>query len=1136
MRVRSRSSDMSATNRSGAGGRGGGGETTEERPSDRSKKPSPHTAWAQPGDTGRLNMQEASSDFCCGKEPQQQLPPRLEPISATGDGVAVGLENMNDMFSPISFPVDREDLHTTWSQRYHPSGSQSFSAPASVAIPRRRPFPVNSGGGSRVLSHSSSPSASRHRDPTTSTSTSTSPSLRRRVSPAPISPDSQGRSSWGCAILTPPRRDRSLIRHASRDSLDTSRHSSRASSNHSESSNEEKMSWRPGKKVPAIRLQNGSRHWISYHVLQENKLMTKTVEKNVTNTILASLNATITEGAGARAEGSKSAAVSTRQEGTPHLLVEDYRVPPSDCPGEADHDVVGTTVPFPKGCKELRVLAFLRGKEAWVPYRNKVYPRKVRTIHVITAVDKQLDGYHVSGQDHEVKRRPETALSLLARAVEIRKINLDSLSANTSGPGHSPTNTEAASGGDDELWEDGGASSGGETPVAFEGLKWGGMVQFKMPAEGEVEPNDPLVTLRLPNRYTATLSSKQLRENAGLGKFPVKASKMKGPRGVSDPLGDPPSGNGLVYLRCTLTPIVCPEAEEAHTALQQPTKLTSANKQPARPLGDRLLPAILPNQGESVMEKTSSVTHTRFAKPDTRGIWRRVLKTTVLMLAMVLGTALLSMPGTLLSIPMWMSMPAMPGISWSLPATPSGAVSSSSPSPGTSVWDVRRPDGTAYPHNQLTAAAAVLDCVDFEENRIKGTNCRRHRHQAQPQGSIGEAGGSGSGSGTRSRTSSNQPTSPGEERDTDTTAAEAGKTVKTTARHPRLPDEVDGDGDGEPVARASVCERADGGQACAGGDGDAAHIGLGVRSVVGAIVLAAVAVVVVLMKELIDRWILPTLPEPRAPSSHMQAQVHLLGWDSRASDDTGTLFFFPPSGSSLAHMPHRFLLAESMDVAKAWARWEMTLEWRKATYADNILKKPYPRFALIKSQYAHCFHLPDKWGRVTYYERPGMSDFAEMRKVGITMADLLNHYIYCMEYLWQVLQPRQSQRITIIIDLAGVKFIDLVREGLALLKASVEMMSRHYPERCSKIMILNEPSFFNSVFPVVESMLNGVTKNKIDRVANMGEEMMKVIPAEHLPVHYGGAGEAALGESPAELALLAHVEKVLEEHGQTMQT
>lgn len=58
-------------------------------------------------------------------------------------------------------------------------------------------------------------------------------------------------------------------------------------------------------------------------------------------------------------------------------------------------------------------------------------------------------------------------------------------------------------------------------------------------------------------------------------------------------------------------------------------------------------------------------------------------------------------------------------------------------------------------------------------------------------------------------------------------------------------------------------------------------------------------------------------------------------------------------------------------------------------------------------------------------------------------------------------------------------------------------------------MILNAPSFFNTVFAMVKPMLNEPTKKKIDLlpVAHIGEEMMKVIPAEHVPAHYGGAGE-----------------------------
>lgn len=58
-------------------------------------------------------------------------------------------------------------------------------------------------------------------------------------------------------------------------------------------------------------------------------------------------------------------------------------------------------------------------------------------------------------------------------------------------------------------------------------------------------------------------------------------------------------------------------------------------------------------------------------------------------------------------------------------------------------------------------------------------------------------------------------------------------------------------------------------------------------------------------------------------------------------------------------------------------------------------------------------------------------------------------------------------------------------------------------------MILNAPSFFNSVFAMVKPMLNEATKKKIDLlpVANVGQEMLKVIPSGHLPQHYGGTGE-----------------------------
>lgn len=236
---------------------------------------------------------------------------------------------------------------------------------------------------------------------------------------------------------------------------------------------------------------------------------------------------------------------------------------------------------------------------------------------------------------------------------------------------------------------------------------------------------------------------------------------------------------------------------------------------------------------------------------------------TVLVLVVVLAAALLSRSilRTNLSSSS-MSMPPMAGFSRSLSATPSKA--SSSPSPCASVWDIRRPDGTAYPHNQLSAAAAVLDSPDFEEKSSKSISKGRKQHRNQAEGNSEEAGDSESG--TRSRTSRTQPTYPGGGRATVTTA----RVAKTAAA--QLPvgpgKKVDDDRDGDGVARALAGERAGGGQAHGGGDGGGVDGGVGfsLRLVVGAIGIAAVAVAVVLMKGLFGLWSDPTPPEATAVS------------------------------------------------------------------------------------------------------------------------------------------------------------------------------------------------------------------------------------------------------------------------------
>lgn len=68
-------------------------------------------------------------------------------------------------------------------------------------------------------------------------------------------------------------------------------------------------------------------------------------------------------------------------------------------------------------------------------------------------------------------------------------------------------------------------------------------------------------------------------------------------------------------------------------------------------------------------------------------------------------------------------------------------------------------------------------------------------------------------------------------------------------------------------------------------------------------------------------------------------------------------------------------------------------------------------------------------------------------------------------------------------------------------------------DHLAQIMVLNAPSFFNTLFAAVKPLLNEATKKKIDLlpVANAGVEMLKAIPAESLPVHYGGTSEVSGG-------------------------
>ncbi|RHY33329.1 hypothetical protein DYB32_001704, partial [Aphanomyces invadans] len=233
----------------------------------------------------------------------------------------------------------------------------------------------------------------------------------------------------------------------------------------------------------------------------------------------------------------------------------------------------------------------------------------------------------------------------------------------------------------------------------------------------------------------------------------------------------------------------------------------------------------------------------------------------------------------------------------------------------------------------------------------------------------------------------------------------------------------------------------------------------------------------------------------------------------------------------LAFSP-RFIAAEKGNVEKGRARYESTLQWRRENNVDGMLQEPQPHFHLIKKYYPQYFHGKSIKGHCVYYEKVGKIDLKAMKAAGLTIDQLLRHYVYLTEYMWTILEPSDSGRSVTVLDVNGIGFYDLAGDVLLFVRQATGFVSANYPERSAQIFIVNVPTWFNMVWSVVSPMIDPVTKEKI-RICKgraVKEELLKSIAEDQLPADYGGSS-VKLGESDEEVALAKYVDQVLAASG-----
>ncbi|OQS04643.1 SEC14 cytosolic factor [Thraustotheca clavata] len=225
----------------------------------------------------------------------------------------------------------------------------------------------------------------------------------------------------------------------------------------------------------------------------------------------------------------------------------------------------------------------------------------------------------------------------------------------------------------------------------------------------------------------------------------------------------------------------------------------------------------------------------------------------------------------------------------------------------------------------------------------------------------------------------------------------------------------------------------------------------------------------------------------------------------------------------------RFIAAEKGDEVKGRARYEATLQWRRENQVDGMLYEVQTHFHTIKSCYPQYFHGRSKNGHCVYYEKIGKIDLKKLKSSGLTLDQLLRHYMYITEYLWLILEPSDTGRTISVLDAEGVGFYDLTGEVMEFVRRAMAFVSAHYPERSAQIFIINVPTWFNVIWKGISPLVDPVTKEKI-RICKgkmVKEELLKSIDIEQLPSDYGGHGPP-LGQSTEEKALANYAMDELE--------
>lgn len=194
----------------------------------------------------------------------------------------------------------------------------------------------------------------------------------------------------------------------------------------------------------------------------------------------------------------------------------------------------------------------------------------------------------------------------------------------------------------------------------------------------------------------------------------------------------------------------------------------------------------------------------------------------------------------------------------------------------------------------------------------------------------------------------------------------------------------------------------------------------------------------------------------------------------------------------------KFLRASELDVKLAVERIIVTLQWRKEFRVEDLKNETFDT-EFSKVGYIH--KIMENGTPVSY------------NVYGAVPADRIFHdtqrflrwRIKLMEENIRRLDFEKVTGTLQIHDYANVNMFSLDKATKATVKETVKIFQDHYPELLERKFFINVPWFMAGVFNVVRMLVNSRTQDKFQMCSDdYREVLLRSIPAENLPVHYGG--------------------------------